>query len=195
MVAVTGDHGAVRHRAAFVGAGRAAAQRAVVVAVAQIADAVNALVGVNLEKIIAGAGGGRAGDEIIVDDVVAKDAAGIAAGVTGLIIIDDVVDKNRVGLGERLAVVRVDPKVVDVRSVAAFDVRAELLVDRVGDDAVLHREVGGVDGVNAVPLAELHGDVIENHVAGRAGATGGADVDAALAGAGCRPAGREDGGR
>jgi len=56
-------------------------------------------------------------------------------------------------------------------------VRTELLVDRIGDDAVLNREVVGADGINAIPLAKLHRGMVENHVVGLA--TAGTDVDAA----------------
>src|SRR5208282_4122113 len=141
---------------------------------------VDALVGVNLIKIISCAGRRGAGDEIIVDDVVRKKTAGVAAGVTGLVIIDDIVDVNRVGLGQRLPVVGIGPDVPDPTRAGAFMMRAELLVDGIGDDGILHGKVGGVDGVLVVPRTEGHRDVIKNHVGGRAGAAGGAEVDGAF---------------
>src|ERR1022692_2456693 len=90
---------------------------------------------------------------------------GVRRGIPGLEIIDHVVDIDRAGLGQRLAIVRIDPEIADVRSIGPLDVRTELLIDGIGNDTVLNREGVGANGIDVVPLAELHGGVIENHVA------------------------------
>jgi hypothetical protein len=82
-----------------------------------------------LIEIVAGAGGGRAGDEIIVDDVVREIAAGIRDRVSGLIVVNDVVDVDGVNFREGLAFVAVGEEVVTPgeSGTELFCVGAELL--------------------------------------------------------------------
>jgi len=103
---------------------------------------------------------------------------GVAGGIAAHKVVNDIIDINRVGLGQRLAIVGVGPDVADPRGVGAFHMGAKLLFDRIGNNRILHREGVRVNGINAVPLTELDGDVVEDHVvAGRA------EVDGAGTGA------------
>ena len=83
-------------------------------------------------------------------------------GVGGLIVIDKIVHINRVAARERLAVVRVGPEVAIPAERPNFGVRVELLPSRVGDDAILKRDVLRADRVNVVPLSKANGNVIKN---------------------------------
>ena len=70
------------------------------------------MVAVHLEKIVRRCGSGRAGDEVVVDDIVREITAGIGDSVTGLVIVNDVVNENIIYLGERIAVMRAGKNVV-----------------------------------------------------------------------------------
>ena len=163
------------------GGGRNTVQSAVAAAVQQIADGIHRLAAVELEEIILRGGAGRTGDKVIIDDVVAEIAGGVRRGVAGGVIIDHVIDINGAGLGEGLAVVRIDPEIAHKTRIGPLNMRAELLVDRIGNDAVLHGEIAGAHGIEAIPLAELDRRMIKNHVVGLAAV--GADINATGTGA------------
>ena len=102
---------------------------------------------------------------------------GVTGGVSRRVIINHVVDIDRVCLAQWLAVVRVRPDVSIPSCIVALHMGPELLVDRIRDDRVLHRERRRMHCVNAVPLSKLHRDMIKDHIVGRA--RGCTDIDRA----------------
>lgn len=90
----------------------------------------------------------RAGDEIVVDDVVVEDTSRIRDSVCSLIVVYYVVDVLRVGFGKWLTVVATDPEVSVVGRLISFDVCSELLTDGEGDDGIGDCDVGHTDAIN-----------------------------------------------
>ncbi len=182
MVGVTTDHGEVR-AVTLPGGSGGAAEGAILVAVEQVAGGINLLVAVHLEKVIAWAAGGGAGDEVIVEDVLGEDAAGIGDGVAALVIIDNIIDEDRVNLGERVAVVPAGKNIVAPGEgvVHRLGVGVELLADGIGEDGILDGDLVGADvavGIEIIVRSEFERDVVEDHV----GAV--AAVDGVLGGTG-----------
>lgn len=149
------------------------------------------MITVHLKKIVRGRGGGRAGNKVIIDDVVGEIAAGIGNGVTGLIVVNDIINENVIYFGERIAVMRAGKNIVAPGEVIVqrFGVGAELLANRVAKNAVLHGNLIATGkiavGINVVVGSELDGDVVENQIGavahidavfGRAGDTARADA-------------------
>ncbi len=149
---------------------------AVLVAIHIIAGGIDALVGVELEIGVARAGGAGPGDEIVAHDVVGKDAPRVGHRIGRLEVVDDVVDVLGVGFGQRLAVVGVDPEVAVEGIGPDLHMGAELLSDGIGDDTVLHREIGYAHSVHAVKLPVLERAMVQDDI------TPVAHVDGALAG-------------
>ena len=165
-----GQDGGAAHRI-----GGRTVEHPVLVAVQVVAHRIGALVGVDLEVVVPGAGGAGTGDEIVAHDVMGEDPARVGRGIGGLVVVDDVVDVLGVGLGQGLAVVRIDPEVAVEGIGADLHMGAELLADGVGNDAVLNREVGDAHRVHAVELPVLERTVVQDDVVPRP------HVDGALA--------------
>ena len=151
--------------------GAAAVQSSVQAGVVQVTGEIHALVVVDLVpgKIAAA---GRAGDKIIVHDVMAEIGAGVG-GVPGVAIVERVVDEDRVDLGQWIPVVRIGEQVVEPGplSVGRLGVCAELLANGVGVDGILDRNaVDGMGrpiaggGVHIVPTGELDRHMVQNDI-------------------------------
>ena len=122
--------------------------------------------GVHLIEIVSWGVRGRAGNEVIVDDVVPVRTAGIPGTIGVLVVVGHVVDVLGVGLGQGQATMGIGPKVgVPGEEAASLSVRPELLVGWVRVDGILHRDIGRPHRVDIVVLSELDRDVIEDHVA------------------------------
>ena len=96
-----------------------------------------------------------------------KDSARVGRGIGRLKVVDDVVNVLGVGFGQGLTVVRADPEIAVEGVGADLDVRAELLADRISNDAVLHSEIGRAHGVHAVKLPVFKRAVVQDDVVPR----------------------------
>lgn len=140
-------------------------ENTVLVAVHIIARRVNALVAVKLEVGVTGIGGAGTGDEIVSHDVVGKDPARVSYRIGRLKVVNNIVDVLGVGFGQGLAVVRADPEVAVEGVRADLHMGAELLADGVGDDAILHGEIGRAHGVDAVELPVFKRAMVQDDIA------------------------------
>src|SRR5437764_1107047 len=92
-------------------------------------------------------------------------------GVAGGVIVFDIVDEDGFGLRKRVPIMRICEDVEEPRPCAAdrFRMTAKLLAGRVGDDAVLERDVTDdvravANAVNVVPRCEFKGAMIEDSI-------------------------------
>ena len=112
--------------------------------------------------VVADAGCAGTGNEIVVDDIMAKHTSGIGDSIGGLVVIHYIVDVLRVGLGERLPVVPAHPEIAVVGGLVTFDVCTELLAYGEGDDGVRNRDVGNADAIDGIPFPICNGAMVQN---------------------------------
>ena len=82
-----------------------------------------------------------------------------------LVVIDDVIDVLHVALAQRIAAMGIRPKIVDHRHGAGLKMAIELLLaDRVGEKAVLDRDIDGARGINIVVCREFEAAVVHDDI-------------------------------
>lgn len=123
---------------------------------------VDALACVHLKVVVADAGGARPGNEIVVDDIMAKTTAGVGNSVGGLIVVDYIVDILRICFSEGLTVVPAHPEISIVGGLGTLNVCTELLANWEGYDGVGNGDVGDFNAVDGIPLPKCNRTVVQN---------------------------------
>jgi hypothetical protein len=124
---------------------------------------VHALACVYLKVVVVNAGCAGPGNEIVVDDIMAKHTSSVGDSIGGLVVIHYIVDILRVGLRERLAVVPARPEIAVVGSLVTFNMCTELLANREGNNGVGNCDVGNTDAIDGVPLPKCNRAMVENN--------------------------------
>ena len=113
--------------------------------------------------VVADAGCAGPGNEIVVDNIMAKHTSSIGNSIGGLVVVHYIVDVLRVGLGERLAVVPAHPEIAVVGSLIAFNMCTELLANWEGNNGVGNRDVGNTDAIDGIPLPICDRAMVQNN--------------------------------
>ncbi len=133
-----------------------AIQDPVLVGIRIVALRAHPLACVHLKVVVVDAGCAGPGNEILVDNIMAKHTSSIGDSIGGLVVVHYIVDVMRVGLGKGLAVVPAHPEIAVVGSLIPFNMCTKLLANREGENGVGNRDVANTDAIDGIPLPICH---------------------------------------